>query len=245
MKLIDKDALVTEITHKIKVLEAFIKNFDGISDKVEKAKNKIEALNDELLFIENLEVKDLYEQCIQYDSIKAGIQAHAETYSFNIESLLFNQLTKEQQALWRKEIEQACISGGEAGVELARDIRYKENLEVKEVDLNDEYTEEVYSHLDSIKDTANRMTSGNFMHNIEAIKFSVDTIAKVLELMGLKAQNIWHDANEKLPAGVIVVSNCGSLKIGWSTDEGDGIEDEHGCLITKTYQKWAREEDLA
>jgi hypothetical protein len=85
-------------------------------------------------FLDSIEVKDPYEECIQYDSIKAGIQAHAETYSFNIESELFNQLTKEQQVLWRKEIEQACISGGEAGVELARDPRYKENFEVKEED---------------------------------------------------------------------------------------------------------------
>lgn len=61
----------------------------------------------------------------QYDSIEAGIKAHAETYSFNIESELFHQLTKEQQALWRKEIEQAIISGGHAGVELARDSRYE------------------------------------------------------------------------------------------------------------------------
>ena len=51
---------------------------------------------------------------------------------------MFNQLTKEQQALWRKEIEQACISGGDAGYLLARDPRYKENLEVKEVDLEKE-----------------------------------------------------------------------------------------------------------
>lgn len=63
-----------------------------------------------------------------------------------------------------------------------------DTLEVKEVDLDDEYTKEVYSHLDSIKDTADRMTSGNFMHNRAAIKFSANTIAKVLELMGLKAQ---------------------------------------------------------
>lgn len=75
---------------------------------------------------------------LNYDSIKAGIQAHAETYSFNIQSELFNQLTIEQQKLWRKEIEQACISGGEVGVELARDIRYKENLEVKEIDFENE-----------------------------------------------------------------------------------------------------------
>ena len=91
--------------------------------------------------------KDPYGQCVQYDSIKAGIQAHAETYSFNIESELFNQLTtKEQQKLWRKEIEQACISGGEAGVELAKDPRYKENLEVKEVDLQKEVASQYESN---------------------------------------------------------------------------------------------------
>jgi len=85
------------------------------------------------------EVKDQYEQCVQYASIEDGIKAHAETYSFNIESELFNQLTKEQQTLWRKEIEQAVISGGEAGVELVRDKRYKENLEVKKEDLKKEF----------------------------------------------------------------------------------------------------------
>lgn len=84
--------------------------------------------------IDTLKVIDPYEQCVQYSSIEDGIKAHAETYSFNIESELFNQLTKEQQALWRKEIEQACISGGEAGVELATDPRYKEKLEVKEME---------------------------------------------------------------------------------------------------------------
>lgn len=91
-----------------------------------------------LSFLDTLEVKDSYEQCIQYPSIEDGIKAHAETYSFNIESELFHQLTKEQQKLWRKEIEQACISGGNAGVGLARDIRYKENVEVKDVDLDRE-----------------------------------------------------------------------------------------------------------
>ena len=90
------------------------------------------------------EVEDIYGQCVQYDSIEAGIKAHAETYSFNIESELFHQLTKEQQALWRKEIEQAVISGGNAGIELARDIRYKENAEVKEVDLEKEI--DIYSN---------------------------------------------------------------------------------------------------
>lgn len=97
------------------------------------------VIQDILSSLDTLEVKDPYEQCIQYPSIKDGIKAHAETYSFNIESKLFNQLTEEQQELWRKEIEQACISGGDAGVELARDPRYKENLKVKDVDLKEEF----------------------------------------------------------------------------------------------------------
>ena len=75
---------------------------------------------------------------VQYASIEGAIKAHAEDYSWNIESELFNQLTKEQQALWRKEIEQACISGGYSGLNLAKDPRYKENLEMKEVDLEKE-----------------------------------------------------------------------------------------------------------
>lgn len=97
-----------------------------------------------------MEEKNSYEQVVKYDSVKSGIQAHAETYSFNIESELFNQLSKEQQKLWRKEIEQAVISGGEAGVELARDPRYKENLEVKEVDTwHLQEKEDIY---DAVKD---------------------------------------------------------------------------------------------
>ena len=53
--------------------------------------------------------------------------------------------------------------------------------------IDKELVEELHSHIDSIKDTADRMTSGNFMHNRAAIKFSANTIAKVLELIGLKA----------------------------------------------------------
>ncbi len=115
------------------ILRILWKKDDGHNAEHRICYNK--ALQEVQCELDTLEVKDPYEECIQYDSIKAGIQAHAETYSFNIESELFNQLTKEQQALWRKEIEQACVSGGDAGYLLARDPRYKENLEVKEVDL--------------------------------------------------------------------------------------------------------------
>lgn len=133
---ISKDALVAEIKRR-KEINKYRDTNDSLFED--------EAI---LSFLNSLEVKDPYEQYVQYDSIKAGIQAHAEIYSFNIESELFNQLTEEQQKLWRKEIEQACISGGEAGVELARDARYKENLEVKEVDLKKEISEYFVEHPD-------------------------------------------------------------------------------------------------
>lgn len=125
---INKSALVAEIERQVKLSETCQK----ISGGNEFYRGAIDEAKEILSFLDTLEVKDPYEQCVQYDSIKSGIQAHAETYSFNIESKLFNQLTKEQQELWREEIEQACISGGEVGVELARDPRYKENLEVKD-----------------------------------------------------------------------------------------------------------------
>ena len=133
---IDKAAVVAKINNWIQDA----KRKYTISKVQFNLKDRIESLEDLLSFLDTLETKDPYEQCIQYSSIKDGIKAHAETYSFNIESELFNQLTKEQQELWRKEIEQACISGGEAGVELAKDTRYKENLETKEVDLDLEIT---------------------------------------------------------------------------------------------------------
>ena len=127
---IEKSALVAEIE---KLKKRFMKQDDEFSDGYHYALKLL------LSFLNTLEVKDPYEQCVQYDSIKAGIKAHAETYSFNIESELFHQLTREQQELWKKEIEQACISGGDAGYSLAKDPRYKESLEVKEVDFEKEF----------------------------------------------------------------------------------------------------------
>ena len=130
--LIDKDALLARIKKlKMDIGNMFNEYDEGFWE------GRDTAFDDVICALNTLEVKDPHEQCVQYDSIKAGIQAHAETYSFNIESELFNQLTKEQQALWRKEIEQACISGGDVGYLLAKDPRYKENLEVKEVDLDE------------------------------------------------------------------------------------------------------------
>jgi len=136
---IDKDAVVAEIERLIFVCHSVLWDKDASKSAKTVYEARKVAYNNILSFINTLEVKDPYEQCVQYDSIKTGIQAHAETYSFNIKSELFNQLTKEQQKLWRKEIEQACISGGYSGLGLAKDPRYEENLEVKEVDLEKEY----------------------------------------------------------------------------------------------------------
>lgn len=174
-------------------MEQYIKKATLVAE-IEKNKNEMEperdwhfdeytngyldALKETLSFIDTLEVKDPYKQCVQYDSIKAGIQAHAETYSFNIESKLFNQLTKEQQELWREEIEQACISGGEVGVELARDPRYKENLEAKEareepVDEDLEEAANDYAHdlvHDDVFETFIAGAHWQALHSLETIK---------------------------------------------------------------------------
>jgi hypothetical protein len=123
---------------------------------------------DEGLFLKELDPR------IQYASIESGIKAHAEDYSFNVESELFNQLTKEQQALWRKEIEQACISGGYGGVELARDPRYKENLEVKEVNLDREIRRY-------------RMGNPIIQHKEESLYDYMSNVAKHFFELGLKA----------------------------------------------------------
>lgn len=116
MELIDKAAVVAEIERRKKELVELSNDFAN--------QWVCGSLDNILSFLDTLEAINPHKQRVQYASIKDGLKAHAVVYSFNIQSELFNQLTKEQQQLWRKEIEQACISGGEAGVELARDIRY-------------------------------------------------------------------------------------------------------------------------
>ena len=138
---INKDALVAEIEKR---LHKYEKEYEELAHyeiwiTAKEIEPKIKELKNLLSLLNTLEVIDPYEQRVQYDSIKSGIQAQAETYSFNIESELYNQqTTKEGQKLWRKEIEQAFVIGGEVGVELARDPRYKENLEAKDLDLEKE-----------------------------------------------------------------------------------------------------------
>ena len=95
----------------------YIKELEAMpAEKVQESMDKIDAWINETF--------DCVDPRIQYASRESGIKAHAEEYSWNIESELFNQLTKEQQELWRKEIEQAVISGGYCGLDLANDERY-------------------------------------------------------------------------------------------------------------------------
>lgn len=138
---IDKSDLVAEIKKRIDINNEKAASYSDNSEHDYLCRVKEKVYEAMLSFIDTLEAIDPYALWVQYPSIEDGIKAYAEVYSFNIESQLFNQLTKEQQALWRKEIEQACISGGEVGVELATDPRYKESLEEEEVDLDKE-TEE-------------------------------------------------------------------------------------------------------
>lgn len=71
---------------------------------------------------------------------------------------------------------------------LGKVLLFLGTFKVKEVDLNEGYIEEIYSHIDGIRDTADRMTSGNFMHHRAAIKFFANVIGQVLGLIGLKAK---------------------------------------------------------
>lgn len=187
---ISKSDLVAEIESKKKYAQTLGNN--AINNSMQQFYDGMkQGCVDILSLIDTLEVKDPYEQNVQYNSVKSGIQAHAETYSFNIESKLFNQLTKEQQKLWRKEIEQAAISGGEAGVELARDKRYKENLEVKEVDLEKSISDWLYYEglpndeelIDYIKETSKHFFELGLRYKFSYV--SISNINDTLKEMGV------------------------------------------------------------
>lgn len=171
IQYIDKAAVVAEIERRLKANGAF----DEMGDAAWwEDKGMCDVYKSILSFVDTLEVIDPYITCVQYTNREAAIKAHAEDYSWNIESELFQQLTPEQQKLWRKEIEQACISGGYSGLNLAKDPRYKENLEVKEVDLE----EEVCAYMD------NEM---KFLSD-EVGYDTLSTIARHFFELGLKAQ---------------------------------------------------------
>lgn len=99
MKLIDKSVIIVDIIEKrIKELRNLYKEKEGKLDPIQKT-----AI---LLCIE--ECKAILSSLL---NIIETNDADAEEYSSNIESRLFSQLTKEQQKLWKEEIEQAYKAG--------------------------------------------------------------------------------------------------------------------------------------
>lgn len=48
---------------------------------------------------------------------------------------------------------------------------------------------EIYAHLESIIENADRMTSGNFMHNRAGIKLSAKIVIARLQELGIKLEN--------------------------------------------------------
>jgi hypothetical protein len=142
--------------------------------------------------------KELMSRCVNNRDYKTIIY-RAE----DIESI-FPELNESEDERIRKAILEGLIDCRDApdlgwsnfgGIEIDDCISWLEKQGEKpqgktalEARTDNELVEEVYSHLDSIKETTDRMTSGNFMHNKAAIKFSANTITKVLELIGIKAQ---------------------------------------------------------
>ena len=165
MKLIDKDALVAEIENRIKELQNLHKENEEKLDSIQKA--AILLCIDEckviLSFLDTLEVKEV--------DLEKIINDYFKDWKFDEE--LDIMVKPNNYSVTFDDIKEVAKHFFELGLKIR---------------IDKELVEEVYSHIDSIKDTADRMTSGNFMHNRAVIKFSANTIAKVLELMGLKAQ---------------------------------------------------------
>ena len=128
---------------------------------------KEEAYNEVLSFLNTLEVKkvDLEKECKNY--LENNFSSVEEPDEF-----LTTLMQLDDMVLFAKHF-------------------YELGLKSR---IDKELIDELYSHINSIKDTADRMTSGNFMHNRAAIKFSANTIANVLEVMGLNANRDfrWH-----------------------------------------------------
>ena len=183
-KYIDADLLITHINRRIKEHNKSIRQnkrttkSDIVDAMLVSGRDTYEAL---LHFIKKNQQEqpevELPDKRIQYESIDSGIKAFAETYSFNIESRLFPSLTKEQQALWRKEIEEAVVNGGSMGVELARDMRYKENH--SKVDLEKE--------IDSEWAKCEPVDEGMGLESANIVNEQFDSIARHFFELGLKA----------------------------------------------------------
>ncbi len=138
----DKELIKQEIQRRISYLEQ-LGDREYIEEYFAEQFRFIEIYESLIKFIDSLPEEPLLEDgksnTIKYDSREDGIYSHATTYSFNIESQLFPQLTEEQQKLWRKEIENACISGGFNGLNLADDTRYdkeEHNEDLEETAIN-------------------------------------------------------------------------------------------------------------
>lgn len=144
-----------------------------------------------------------YDNRIQYDSVKSGIEAFASTYSFNIESKLFPQLTKEQQQIWREEIEQAAIAGGESGVELSRDNRYKENRMIEWSEEDEKCIKDIIVCLEYLKkeDTERRW---NGDHNVHPERYSV----MINKLKSLRPRPHWKPSEEQIGILGKVFAGC-------------------------------------
>lgn len=119
------------------------------------------------------EARELY-GCSQFDTAYKNVLKSINTLEVK-EVDLGKEIDREIETRWRGEylFETKFRESAKHFFELGLKAR-----------IDKELVEEVYSHIDNIKDTADRMTSGNFMHNRAAIKFSANTIAKVLELIG-------------------------------------------------------------
>lgn len=113
-------------------------------------------------------------------------QKPAEEYSFNIESELFHQLTKEQQELWKKEIEQAYNAGVEA---------------------SDEWSEEDEKY---IKDLTDYFIGGM------SLKHTEENIIAWIKSLGHQQKQEWSEEDEEyLRRAINAVKNTYPMTANW------------------------------
>ncbi len=154
MKPIDKDAIIAEIERLQNDIKATVINGRINKEQAEAYKICVKLRS---LVEDTLEVKDVKKETMSDDLEEAIGQSfiYHESHGDDFRS--------------DKQIETAYICGFKTGAKWANE----HSIEVKEVDSDKELVEEIYSHIDNIKDTADRMACGNLMHHI-------------LDLIGLK-----------------------------------------------------------
>ena len=143
-------------------------NKDSIIAEIERLQNNIKATAIDGRI--SKEQAEAYKVCVKLRSVVEDIfevkDVKKETMSDDLEEAIGQSFIYHESHgddfRSDKQIETAYICGFKTGAKWADEHL----IEVKEVDSDKELVEEIYSHIDNIKDTADRMACGNLCTKI-------------------------------------------------------------------------------